>query len=156
MKKNSRRQIFSNHQIRCFLKCFSEKNAHGITFLCDRNAVPEEKKDRLLKLLSLYGNPDEVIDELKPLCAEAGAEAELETLISVISVFKDSEYRDNVIIDFSAVSDMNYYNGIIFRGFVAGVPESVLSGGQYDRLMKKMGRSSKAIGFAVYLDNLHA
>jgi ATP phosphoribosyltransferase regulatory subunit len=34
------------------------------------------------------------------------------------------------------------------------VPVSVLSGGQYDRLMRKMGRSAGAIGFAVYLDEL--
>ncbi|MGN1194020.1 MAG: hypothetical protein ACI4SB_00895, partial [Acutalibacteraceae bacterium] len=32
--------------------------------------------------------------------------------------------------------------------------ESVLSGGQYDKLMKKMGKKSRAIGFAVYLDLL--
>ena len=30
----------------------------------------------------------------------------------------------------------------------------LLSGGQYDNLMKKMGKNSKAIGFAVYLDVL--
>ena len=30
----------------------------------------------------------------------------------------------------------------------------MLSGGQYDTLMKKMGRKSGAIGFAVYMDQL--
>ena len=49
---------------------------------------------------------------------------------------------------------MNYYNGIVFKGFVSGVPSGILSGGQYDKLMQKMNRSSKAIGFAVYLDLL--
>ena len=49
---------------------------------------------------------------------------------------------------------MSYYNGIVFKGFVKGVPSGVLSGGQYDRLMRKMGRSASAIGFAVYLDLL--
>ena len=49
---------------------------------------------------------------------------------------------------------MNYYNGIVFRGFIDGVPESVLSGGQYDVLMRKMGREAGAVGFAVYLDLL--
>ena len=49
---------------------------------------------------------------------------------------------------------MNYYNGLIFSGFVDGVPESVLSGGRYDSLMRRMGRSSQAMGFAVYLDQL--
>ena len=57
-------------------------------------------------------------------------------------------------VDFSLVGDINYYNGIIFKGFVEGVPSAVLSGGQYDKLMKKMKRSSDAVGFAVYLDML--
>ena len=57
-------------------------------------------------------------------------------------------------IDFSVVDDINYYNGIVFKGFVNGVPGVVLSGGQYDNLMKKMHRKSGAVGFAVYLDML--
>ena len=34
------------------------------------------------------------------------------------------------------------------------MPEGVLSGGRYDRLMKKMNSKMGAIGFAVYLDVL--
>ena len=56
--------------------------------------------------------------------------------------------------DLSVVNDINYYNGIVFKGFVEGVPQSVLSGGQYDLLMQKMLRRSGAIGFAVYTDLL--
>ena len=46
------------------------------------------------------------------------------------------------------------YNGIAFKGFISGIPGSVLSGGQYDALMRKMGRKDRAIGFAVFLDML--
>ena len=49
---------------------------------------------------------------------------------------------------------MNYYSGIVFRGFVDGICDGVLAGGQYDKMMQKMGRSSGAIGFALYLDLL--
>ena len=49
---------------------------------------------------------------------------------------------------------MNYYNGVVFQGYVNKIPSSILSGGQYDNLMLKMGRKDKAIGFAVYLDLL--
>ena len=42
----------------------------------------------------------------------------------------------------------------MFKGFISGVPTSIISGGQYDNLMQKMGRKDKAIGFAVYLDEL--
>jgi len=34
------------------------------------------------------------------------------------------------------------------------VPSGVLSGGQYDKLMDKMGKKAGAIGFAVYPDQL--
>ena len=83
----------------------------------------------------------------------AGGE-ELERLMDVITVFRDSPYRNRIMIDFSLVSDVNYYNGIVFRGFLPGIPDSVLSGGQYDKLMHRLGRRSGAVGFAVYLDQL--
>ena len=63
-------------------------------------------------------------------------------------------YGDLLRIDFSVVDEGSYYNGVVFRGFAAGVPDSVLSGGQYDRLMRQMGRRGGAVGFAVYLDRL--
>lgn len=50
--------------------------------------------------------------------------------------------------------DPNYYNGTVFKGYINGVPSAVLSGGQYDHLMTKMHKRSKAIGFAVYVDLL--
>ena len=56
--------------------------------------------------------------------------------------------------DFCLVNDMNYYNGIIFKGYVDGISESILSGGRYDSLVHKMGKNSGAIGFALYLDLL--
>lgn len=59
-----------------------------------------------------------------------------------------------IVIDFSVVSDMKYYNGIVFKGYIRGVPESVLSGGQYDALIRQMGKHSRAVGFAVYMDFL--
>jgi ATP phosphoribosyltransferase regulatory subunit len=57
-------------------------------------------------------------------------------------------------VDFSVIHDLSYYNGVVFGGFVAGVPECVLSGGQYDRLMERLCKSSRAVGFAVYPDLL--
>ena len=41
----------------------------------------------------------------------------------------------------------------VLRGH-QGVREGVLSGGQYNKLMRRMGRKAAAIGFALYLDLL--
>jgi ATP phosphoribosyltransferase regulatory subunit len=59
-----------------------------------------------------------------------------------------------VRLDFSLGNDMKYYSGLVFKGYVPGIPASVLSGGQYDRLLTHMGKRARAIGFAVYLDLL--
>ena len=63
-------------------------------------------------------------------------------------------YADRILFDFSVVSDMNYYNGILMGGYISGVSDRLLSGGQYDKLMEKLGRTGGAIGFALYLDLL--
>jgi ATP phosphoribosyltransferase regulatory subunit len=47
---------------------------------------------------------------------------------------------------------MSYYNGIVFQGFVDGMPRNVLSGGRYGNLLSKMGKHMSACGFALYLD----
>ena len=57
-------------------------------------------------------------------------------------------------VDFSIITDMNYYNGIVFKGFVPGAASAVISGGRYDKLVKALGRRGGAIGFAVYLDSI--
>ena len=49
---------------------------------------------------------------------------------------------------------MSYYTGVIFRGYLPGLPSGVLAGGRYDNLLRRMGKQGGAIGFAVYLDQL--
>ena len=75
-------------------------------------------------------------------------------LKELCNLLKDSEYYNKIKIDFSLVGDINYYNGVIFKGYINGIAESVLSGGRYDKLAQKLGKTCSAIGFAVYLDLL--
>lgn len=127
-------------------RLIGEKNTHGIRALCEENGLEGEK---LCFVSSLYGRPDEVIKTLREKLGD-GFESEISALENV------SGAPDNgrIQLDFSAVGDPNYYNGIIFKGYVRGVPEAVLSGGQYDNLMSKMHRPFSAVGFAVYLELL--
>lgn len=137
--------------LRELLGCVGEKNLHGVEALCRGAGAARDRVDALCALLSLHGTPDEVLPELEALCAGRGLDGELSHLRAVLDV---AGCPERIRLDFSLVSNLNYYNGIIFRGFLKGVPSRVLSGGQYDKLMRRMGRRSKAVGFAVYLDLL--
>ncbi len=86
--------------------------------------------------------------------ADDGVNQALNELCCVAESLAELGLGDKINIDFSIVNDERYYSGVVFKGYIKGIPSEVLSGGQYDKLMKKMGRSSGAIGFAVYLDLL--
>ncbi len=132
------------------LKCISEKNTHEITEICKREGIDGE---RLKKLVSTYGAPERVIPTLKSLLTDENKEA-IEELISLVELLEKNGYKGKIRIDFSVINDMHYYNGVVFKGFIQGIANGILSGGQYDNLMSKMHRKSGAIGFAVYLDML--
>ncbi|MBQ6113674.1 MAG: ATP phosphoribosyltransferase regulatory subunit [Synergistaceae bacterium] len=58
-------------------------------------------------------------------------------------------------VDYSAVNNLNYYNGLTFKGYIETIPYCVLSGGQYDGILRAMNSSIKnGMGFAVYLDRI--
>lgn len=135
-------------------RCIGEKNAHELQAACAGYGVPAAVTDTLCRLISLYGTPDRVLPQLTALLSPLADTAPLRQLERVLSAFAGSPLAEMLRVDFSVVGDSRYYNGIVFKGFVRGAPGSVLSGGQYDRLMRRMGRRGGAVGFAVYLDRL--
>ncbi len=130
------------------LACVGEKNPDGVRKLC-----PDREIDGLLALIAAHGPAAGVIDELRPWCAEGPGKRALDELETVTRVLAAEGY-DGIRVDFSIVNDMNYYNDIVFLGYIPNIPSSVLSGGQYDKLMQRMGRSARAVGFAIYMDQL--
>ena len=124
-----------------------EKNIHAIGAICDAEGVNAQL---LKKLVSSYGS----LDKVAPVLDELSCVQEAKRLKNIVSVLEKSGLKGKVRIDFSVINDMSYYNGFVFKGFINGVASGILSGGQYDKLMHKMGRKSGAIGFAVYLDML--
>ena len=114
--------------------------------------------DKIFNTLSVFVKNfncfDTALAELDTICESEKAKTELEEFKSLLSFVADMGYEGNTKVDFSLANDMNYYCGVVFRGYISGIPVGVLSGGQYDKLMRKMGRDSGAIGFAVYLDTL--
>ncbi len=140
----------SREDEKAILKCLGEKNPHGIKEILNREKIEDE---RLLALSSLSGLPSDVIPELESIFAPDNKA--LTCLKEIAFALENAGLSGKINIDFSVTSDMAYYNGFVFKGFIKGIPEGILSGGQYDKLMKKMGKKSGAIGFAVYLDSLY-
>ncbi|MBR2342871.1 MAG: ATP phosphoribosyltransferase regulatory subunit [Clostridia bacterium] len=129
------------------------KNERGIESVCEEEGLAPENTALVTRLATLYGEPGRVLPELSAFCLNDGIRAAVDSLSRVLTSLEAGGVR-GISLDFSLLSDMSYYNGIAIKGFVSGIPTGVLSGGQYDRLMKKMNRKSRAVGFAVYLDEI--
>lgn len=135
------------------LRLVAEKNEHDLAALCRNCGVPEERIEALRRAVACSGAPETVLPELKSLLMGITDTTPLDQLTAIMSALPEG-IRNMIRFDFSAVDDIHYYNGIVFKGYIHGLPRRVLSGGQYDRLMTKMGRKSGAVGFAVYMDAL--
>ena len=124
------------------------KNTHDLSRLCRQYGVEDEA---LVQAVTAYGPRSEVLARLKATGCKLQALEELEALSCLLDRLP---WGDRVVFDLSVVNNLNYYNGFVFQGFLSGICEKVLAGGQYDRLMQKLEHRTGAIGFALYLDLL--
>lgn len=133
------------------LDCVRRKSPHDLARL-----IGSERIGLMGRLMSLPSDLGRALDTVRDLFSglAGGALEELDELKTLCGVLGGSGLGDRVRLDFSVVQGLGYYNGLFFQGFVNGLPRPVLNGGRYDNLLEKMGKSSTAVGFAVYLAEL--
>ncbi len=132
----------------------NEKNLKAIREICVSDGCATESADALASFLCEYGEPRDVLGKAEKLFGGKIGTDNLRELKGLLDCLAMTEVPKMIRMDPGLVDDMRYYNGVVMKGYIKGVPQAVLSGGQYDRLLQRMGRDSKAIGFAVYLDTL--
>ena len=132
----------------------AEKNRHELSSLCESYGVSDPARETVLEFVDMYGEPSEVLERLLPICKRVGAEELFSELKLLCTLIADTGYASKIELDFSVVNNMKYYNGIVFKGFIKGIPDGVLAGGEYGNLMQRMGKDAGAVGFAIYLDML--
>ena len=130
------------------------KNKHEAMALCEKYGIEAEGAKHLVGFIDLYGTPDAVMPELLKIAEFSDTGAAYDELKTVVELLSKTELYDRIRLDFSVVNNMKYYNGIVFRGFLEGIFEGVLSGGEYQTLMARMGKGGSGVGFALYLDLL--
>ena len=133
--------------------CLGQKNLHELDGVLAAAGADGAARRRMADLAALRGTLDETLPALEALAGQAAAPYVRE--LRQLQALAEADGTAAMLrLDFSAVGDWNYYNGLLLRGYVEGVPEAILSGGRYDHLVRRLGKRFQAIGFAVYLDLL--
>ena len=130
------------------INLISKKNAHELASLAD--AVGFDGK-KLVAFTSVYGSFDSALDKLEGISDSPEYISALNELKTISGSYSSG---CELVIDVTVVNDAEFYNGVLFRGYVDGIPRPILSGGRYDNVMRKMGKNADAVGFAIYLNEL--
>lgn len=116
------------------------------------NLPYREPMSTLLNIFDLEGTFDEIVEQLEGLYMNELMKQGIEELKAVDNYTKN--ITDKITYDLSMVSELSYYDGIIFRGYINGSNKEIIKGGRYDSFTEQYGYKVPAIGFTVELDEL--
>ena len=134
------------------LRKLGQKNAHELRAAALAAGLDEDAADTLCRVLTLCGGYADTLPRAEALCrneAMRAAVAELQGLAGPLE-----QAGGAIRLDLTLAGEMEYYNGLVFQGYLKALPRPLLKGGRYDLLMQQFTPGAGAIGFAVYLDEL--
>ena len=137
------------------IACIRDKNRHELQKTAAAAGLSPQGTDALCRVSTLSGPWQEVLAAAEPLALNAPMGEAIAQLRTLFAALTEEGKVERVQIDLSLAGDMEYYNGLVLRGFLAGIPRAVLKGGRYDPLAAQFRSGAKAVGFALYLDELN-
>ena len=138
----------SEDEIEEVRELIDQKNLVGVEQVMDRHKVRTPLKRIILDLPKLFGSKD-ILHKINPEDIGKEATKAIENIKEVLEILEDRNLAQYVSLDLGMVQNLNYYTGIVFRGYTYGVGFPILSGGRYDKLVEKFGRECEATGFSL-------
>lgn len=126
------------------------KNYPALQDTLDQMEASEERE--VLKILPRLFGGKEVLEELTSMISDSEILKLLNYLKNLYQFLEGLGMKDKISVDLGIVSRTDYYTGIVFKGFVEGSGEEILSGGRYDTLLGEFGKDWGAVGFGVNVD----
>ncbi len=124
------------------------------------NFIGEKKLDRcdetvklLEKLPRLFGNL-EVIEEAEKLASSNEMKMAIARVKEIYEAVERLGYGPYISIDLGMIQHLDYYTGIIFKGYIYEIGEEIVSGGRYDELIGNFGEMVSAVGLAVQVNQI--
>lgn len=134
-------------------KLIDEKNYIAVEELLKQEVLDDKNKQLLLDLPKLFGDV-RVIDQARALTSNTKAIAALDRLEAIYNILCDYGVESFVSFDLGMVSQINYYTGIVFRGYTFGTGVSIVDGGRYDTLIEAYGCKAPSVGCAIVVDEV--
>ncbi|HDX9577838.1 TPA: ATP phosphoribosyltransferase regulatory subunit [Bacillus pseudomycoides] len=151
VKKLSLREE-DEHALREYIE---SKNFAALSrFLQEKQLDMQDETVRLLqKLPRLFGGL-EVVEEAEKLAVSKEMKRAIARIKNIYENIERLGYGGYISIDLGMIQHLNYYTGVIFRGYVCDVGEEIVSGGRYDELIGNFGEPLSAVGLAIQVNQI--
>ena len=135
------------------LIALGQKNRPALTAIAAEAGLAGPDAEALAAPAGLYGPWETTLAQARGLCRSAGMAEALEELEAICRSIT-RERAERIQLDFSLAGHTDYYNGVLLRGYLEGLPRAVLVGGRYDGILKKLGKAGGGIGFGLDLSEI--
>ncbi|MBC2582839.1 ATP phosphoribosyltransferase regulatory subunit [Clostridium sp. DJ247] len=136
-------------------KYIEDKNFTALSeLLYSRKDKIDESTLRILKELPKLFGDIKILDKASELTNNTRALEALDNIRNVYKAIDSIGLSQYLSVDLGMIQNLDYYTGIIFRGYTHGIGGNILSGGRYDNLVGQFGEDKPATGFAIDVDSI--
>ena len=96
----------------------------------------------------------EVLEEMQKRVLSRRCWDALENLREIYELAKSYGAAQYLSFDLGLTRSLDYYTGMLFEGYAAGMGYSLIGGGRYDNMMQRFGEPCPATGFALGIDRI--
>jgi ATP phosphoribosyltransferase regulatory subunit len=133
--------------------CLIRRNAAGLENVVEAAKIPEQLALIFKELLFLHGGIALLEDMQKRVLSRRCWNA-LENLREIYELAKAYGVERYLSFDLGLTRSLDYYTGMLFEGYAAGMGYSLIGGGRYDNMMQRFGKPCPATGFALGIDRM--
>ena len=109
--------------------------------------------DSLKKIPKLQGGR-EILSAAEVLAKNERSLKALDNLTEIYRLLELYGVADKITFDLGLIRDFEYYTGMVFEAYAAGVGYSLAGGGRYDNMLKDFGAACPATGFALGIERI--
>ena len=133
--------------------CLIKRNAAGLEQAVESAKIPEQLANIFKDLLFLHGGV-ELLNDMQQRVLSRRCWNALENLREIYELAKAYDVAQYLSFDLGLTRSLDYYTGMLFEGYAAGMGYSLIGGGRYDNMMQRFGKPCPATGFALGIDRI--
>ncbi|HAY60651.1 MAG: ATP phosphoribosyltransferase regulatory subunit [Acidaminococcaceae bacterium] len=140
-------------QARDIKQCLIKRNVVGLGETVAAAGIPKQLADIFRELLFLHGGV-ELLDDMQGRVLSRRCWNALENLRRIYDLCRGYGVEQYLNFELGLTRSLDYYTGMLFEGYAAGMGYSLIGGGRYDTMMQQFGSPCPATGFALGIERI--